>query len=140
MGALSTEATSPVSPLTDSLGSEAKSAKDLANLVVVVIEQDYISCLTESWQGQRIAAVDPLAWELHPSVCVRNETLQIMQKRDFDSKIETMQKAGAHVVKDVVLPQCSDLTWKGEDALELLWIHDFKQAMDAFLSRYACLV
>ena len=136
VGALSTQGTSPLSPLTDSLGSVAKSSRDLASLIGVMMDEDYTHFLTESWQGQRIGFVDPLAWELHPAVCIRNEALQQKQKREIDERISIMETAGARVVDDVVLPQCSNLTWKGEDALETLWNHDYKKAMDTFLSFY----
>lgn len=136
VGALSTEGTSPVSSLTDSLGSVAKTTQDLAALIGIMMGVDYTPFLNQSWQGQRIGAVDPLAWELHPFVCVRNEALRTKQKKEFEDRLEVMQKTGAHVVKNVVLPQCSDLTWKGEDALEMLWNHGYKKEMGSFLSRY----
>ena len=136
VGALSTQGTSPLSPLTDSLGSVAKSSHDLASLIGIMMDEDYSHFLTESWQGQRIGFVDPKAWELHPVVCSRNEALQQKQKREIDERISVIETAGARVVKNVVLPQCDHLTWKGEDALETLWNHDYKKAMDKFLSLY----
>ena len=137
VGALSTEGTLPLSPLTDSLGGMAKTTEDLAALIGVLMETDYSPSLRNTWEGQRVAWVDPLAWELHPVVCNRNERLQQKQKAEVDERITTMENSGAHVVKDVVLPQCSELTWEGEDALEVVWNHDYKNAMEKFLAQYA---
>lgn len=58
-----------------------------------------------------------------------------MHKAKIDEQITTMEKSGVHVVKDVVLPQCSELTWEGEDALEVLWNHDYKNAIEHFRLR-----
>ena len=133
VGALSTQGTSPLSPLTDSLGAVAKSPRDLASLIGVMMEADYSDSLAESWSGQNIACVDPLAWKLDPFVCDRNEPLQKKQKADIDARINIMKEAGARVVNDVVLPQWSEFLWKGKDMLEIIWNHDYKKAMDSFL-------
>jgi len=112
VGALSTEGTLPLSSLADSLGGMVKTTEDLAAPIGVLMETDYIPGLKSTWEGQRVAWVDPLAWELHSVVCNRNERLQQKQKAEIDERITTMENSGAHVVKDVVLPQCSELTWE----------------------------
>lgn len=81
VGALSTRGSSPQSPLTDSLGGMAKSSKDLADFIGEMMDKDYSAPLTKSWAGQRVAFVDPEAWELDPAVCNREENVRNRQVR-----------------------------------------------------------
>ncbi|TVY78524.1 putative amidase [Lachnellula suecica] len=136
VGSVNTSRTSPTSPFTDSLGGMAKSAGDLALLATVLTEQDYSSFLTGSWHGQRIAAVDPKLWNLHPVVCEYVESVKLQQDLDFHSAIETIRKSGGVVIEDVVLPQVADLLWEGEDALEFIWGKDLKSNLESFLAEY----
>ena len=75
VGALSTKRTSPQSPITDSLGGMSKSPVDLALLAGVMMDQDYSSFLTHSWEGQKVAWVDPKLWKLGPGVCEPIESI-----------------------------------------------------------------
>jgi amidase len=113
----------------------AKSSADLALITTVLTDEDYSSCMTRSWHGQRIAAVDPKLWNLSPVVCEYIESLKLQQDADFASAIEVIRKSGG-IVADAVLPQVDELAWEGEDGLELIWDKDLKHGIDAFLAQY----
>lgn len=62
MGDVSTEGTSPLSPFTDSLGPIARSPEDLSALLGILLQRDFSSSLTGSWEGLKIGFVDPSIW------------------------------------------------------------------------------
>ncbi|KAN0114723.1 Amidase signature domain containing protein [Hyaloscypha variabilis] len=136
VGALDTRGTSPQSPITDSLGGMAKTSKDLALLIGAMMEQDYSSFLTRSWKNQKIAFVDPNLWELSPGVCPKVPAVREKQLSEIASAVTLIREHGASVFENVVLPQVSDLTWDGEDALETVWDKDLAKQIDLFLAEY----
>ncbi|EFX06390.1 amidase family protein [Grosmannia clavigera kw1407] len=124
VGALSTQGTSPQSPLTDSLGGMAKTSQDLADLIGAMMETSYSAFLTGSWEGQKVAFVEPEAWELHPA---------LREMKDVAKKIQAQQAA---VTEGVVLLQADEISHNGKDALELVWNFDLAGGIDSFLGEY----
>ena len=53
----------------------AKTPEDLAALLGVLMDKDFLPDLTTSWEGQKIAFVNPDDWELGEVVCYRDEAL-----------------------------------------------------------------
>ena len=63
-----------VGPAFMSLGGLAKSPRDLANVMSILIGgKDFSSFLTPTWQGLRIGFVDPDLWQPAPFVVEPNE-------------------------------------------------------------------
>ena len=46
------------------------------------------------------------------------------------------EEGGAKVVRDVVVPQMTDLEINGRDGIESVWDHDFTKGMVEFLKGY----
>jgi amidase len=63
-----------VGPSFMSLGGLAKSPRDLANVMSILMGgMDFSSFLKPNWQGLRIGFVDPELWQLAPFVVEPNE-------------------------------------------------------------------
>lgn len=75
VGSINMQGTLPHSPITDSMGGLTKTAEDLAVLTAIITGRDQSEHLTGSWEGQRIAFVNPELWELSPVVCNRDEAI-----------------------------------------------------------------
>ncbi|MCJ1371018.1 hypothetical protein MMC20_002233 [Loxospora ochrophaea] len=91
-GLLSTEGTSPWSPLTDSIGGMAKSSDDLAALFDTLAGgSNFSSSLGRSWEGLRVGFVDFLKWEFSPMVynlLDGDDALEQLWNHDFAKAVD----------------------------------------------------
>lgn len=69
VGSVSTEGTSPYSGFSDSIGALAKTPRDLAEMLGVMMQRDFSSSQTATWKGQKMAFIDQTGWGLDPAVC-----------------------------------------------------------------------
>ena len=69
VGSVNAEGTSPYSDFSDSIGAMAKTPRDLANVLGVMMQKDFSSYLTADWTGQKVAFIDQTDWRLDPAVC-----------------------------------------------------------------------
>jgi len=136
VGSVSTEGTSPTGPFSDSIGPLAKDPEDLAALLGVLTGKDFSSDLTRSWEGQRIAFVNPDDWELSSVAANHDDALQKKEGDEIRASISKMEVAGAKVVRNVTLPTVFDFEFKGREGLESIWNYEFKSAVEKFFQGY----
>ncbi|KAJ8130466.1 hypothetical protein O1611_g3163 [Lasiodiplodia mahajangana] len=136
VGAVSTQGTSPYSPFSDSLGPMARSVPDLASLLGIIMKKDFSSSLIGTWEGQKVAFVDPYLWEA-PAVAVRPiPDLVDYQRLKYLEAARLIEKGGGNVARDVAMIQCEELEIEGREGIDQVWDHDFASGLEEFLKGY----
>ncbi|TGO86647.1 hypothetical protein BPOR_0287g00110 [Botrytis porri] len=115
VGRASTEGTASWSALTDSIGGMAKSARDLAYLVDVVLDTISLQLYTQ------IRKVKLLAFQ---------------QREAYIYTKKNLVEHGATLHESVPLNSVDELQFDGDDALDQLWNHDYAKAWEKFLENF----
>jgi amidase len=104
----------------DSIGPIARTAKDVADMVGLLMGEDFTGALKGSWQGVRVGMVQYDAWAPVPfvvepveefttqTVCLpawmaKSSRLISVQKAEMRKAAEKIRKLGGKVVEDVPL-------------------------------------
>ena len=69
IGSVNIDGISPYSDFSDSIGALAKTPRDLADMLGVMLKKDYTSSLVGIWKGQKVAFIDQKGWRHDPTVC-----------------------------------------------------------------------
>lgn len=122
VGLVPTDGTAPWSSLTDSIGGMARTPRDLASLMGILINgSNFAGSLTGSWDGQRVGFVDPTLWSFSPFICDPDPVLIDEQHRGLATAADVISKRGGTVKQPVPLTSMDELVLDGEDALDQLW-------------------
>ncbi|KAL8418926.1 hypothetical protein RB594_002220 [Gaeumannomyces avenae] len=142
VGSIPTEGTAPWSPVTDSIGGMAKSPEDLANLMDVLLGNATLGselgkfAAQETWEGLKVAFVDPSLWSFLPIICDPDPVLIEQQRTELDAAVSLIESSGAAVKRNVPLTSMDELEVDGEDAMEMIWGHDFVKEWSGYLKGY----
>ncbi len=116
----------PLTKSSDSTGPMAKSPKDVALVLDVLLPgKNFVGNLTKSWKGLKVGFVEPKAWasgpgmtkpsesysEQYVSRSVRNSITELLiqtQPREYNAAVDKIEAAGAKVVRNIPLRRFSD--------------------------------
>ncbi|KAJ5709046.1 hypothetical protein N7493_010380, partial [Penicillium malachiteum] len=144
VGDVSTEGTSPLSSFTDSLGPMTRCVEDLAALLGILLQRDFSSSLTKTWQGLKIGFVNPKIWYIREVLCSFADLhyqhglkLSLFYKvADVLDAMDMIAEGGGKVVQDISLISYDELQFEGSDRLDQIWNHNFAHLFASFVQGY----
>ncbi|OBT58053.1 hypothetical protein VE04_01055 [Pseudogymnoascus sp. 24MN13] len=124
----------PLTKSTDSVGPMAKSPKDVALVLDVLLPgKNFGENLTGSWKGLRVGFVEPKTWASGPGMTKPSESYSEQYPREYNAAVDKIEAAGAKVVRNIPLRRFSD---EDSDNFDKVTWHDYAPELAEFLKLF----
>ncbi|KAI0113681.1 amidase signature domain-containing protein [Nemania sp. FL0031] len=123
-----------------SIGPIAKSSKDVADMLSLLMGTDLSHALKGSWAGLRVGIVSYGPWEAASFVVEPIESFTYQVQKQIDEAASAISTAGATIIRDVPLQPfwklSDDMQAEHEIDIEELWDADFRNEFESFMTLY----
>ncbi|KAH8822071.1 amidase signature domain-containing protein [Xylogone sp. PMI_703] len=134
----------PITPRFDTVGPMAKSARDVALMLDIMVdpstttipEGGYVSSLTSSWDGLRVGSLEPELWLLPDSIVkpVKSATEQeLRETKAAYKKLKDILGANFHENVNLILKQNASVDENGFDHFGSIMYADFRPSLNKYL-------
>ncbi|OBT78011.1 hypothetical protein VF21_03094 [Pseudogymnoascus sp. 05NY08] len=124
----------PLTKFADSAGPMAKSSKDVALVLDVLLPgKDFGQNLTKSWKGLRVGFLEPKAWASGPGMTKPSESYSEQYPHEYNAAVDKIEAAGAKVVRNIPLRRFSD---EDSDNFDKVTWHDYTPEVAEFLTLF----
>ncbi|ATY64985.1 glutamyl-tRNA(gln) amidotransferase subunit [Cordyceps militaris] len=143
LGLISQDGICPISFDFDSAGPIARSARDIAILMDVLVDRTqttnisngtYMSHLTETFDGIRIGVLEPKEWHMPTVAVTPNTEVDEQQDADVAAAYERLKSLGA-IVKPVKVASLDELVVDGMSQIQRVMDSRFRHAIESYLSK-----
>ncbi|EGX87737.1 glutamyl-tRNA(gln) amidotransferase subunit A, putative [Cordyceps militaris CM01] len=143
LGLISQDGICPISFDFDSAGPIARSARDIAILMDVLVDRTqttnisdrtYMSHLTGTFDGIRIGVLEPKEWHMPAVAVTPNTEVDEQQDADVAAAYERLKSLGA-IVKPVKVASLDELVVDGMSQIQRVMDSRFRHAIESYLSK-----
>ncbi|OAR02108.1 hypothetical protein LLEC1_05478 [Akanthomyces lecanii] len=143
LGLISQDGICPISFDFDSAGPIARSARDIAILMDVLVDRKqaknipngtYTSHLTGTFDGIRLGVLEPKEWHMPAIAVTPNKEVDEQQDADVAAAYESLKSLGA-IVKQVEVASLDELVVDGMSQIQRVMDSRFRQAINSYLSK-----